>query len=112
MCVFCSLSLLSEKRTNTERRRAEEALFFCVQSSSLLVFELFQLHNPETFVELINCLSLVMATTNGMMWREVDMRSDTVTKPTAEMREAMKNAVVGKTFILKHFLFNLIFLQF
>ena len=25
----------------------------------------------------------------------IDLRSDTVTKPTAEMREAMKNAVVG-----------------
>jgi len=25
----------------------------------------------------------------------LDLRSDTVTKPTAEMREAMKNAVVG-----------------
>ena len=25
----------------------------------------------------------------------IDLRSDTVTKPTAEMRKAMKNAVVG-----------------
>ena len=29
------------------------------------------------------------------MDRIIDLRSDTVTKPTAEMREAMKNAVVG-----------------
>jgi len=30
-----------------------------------------------------------------MMGKIIDLRSDTVTKPTAEMREAMKNAVVG-----------------
>jgi threonine aldolase len=29
------------------------------------------------------------------MERKIDLRSDTVTKPTAEMREAMKNAAVG-----------------
>ena len=29
------------------------------------------------------------------MDRIIDLRSDTVTKPTAEMREAMRNAVVG-----------------
>jgi threonine aldolase len=27
--------------------------------------------------------------------RTIDVRSDTITKPTIEMREAMKNAVVG-----------------
>jgi hypothetical protein len=37
-----------------------------------------------------------MTTVNDFSWREVDMRSDTVTKPTSEMREAMKSAVVGK----------------
>ena len=29
------------------------------------------------------------------MERILDLRSDTVTRPTAEMREAMKNAIVG-----------------
>ena len=29
------------------------------------------------------------------MEKILDLRSDTVTRPTAEMREAMKNAVVG-----------------
>ncbi len=29
------------------------------------------------------------------MEKIIDLRSDTVTKPTPEMREAMKNAVVG-----------------
>ena len=29
------------------------------------------------------------------MGKILDLRSDTVTKPTAEMREAMKNAIVG-----------------
>ena len=29
------------------------------------------------------------------MEKILDLRSDTVTRPTAEMREAMKNAIVG-----------------
>jgi threonine aldolase len=32
------------------------------------------------------------------MWKVIDLRSDTVTRPTPEMREAMKNAVVGAVF--------------
>jgi hypothetical protein len=49
-----------------------------------------------------------MTTVNGFTWREVDMRSDTVTKPTPEMREAMKNAVVGR--IINNTSKNFIFL--